>query len=187
MGVQDSRPLAADEPEQIGQDSRVEPAVSEANRVDAVAPQVRRGLVLRPDADQARLETGGVESGEPPGEQARDPVRARAADAELVAQVEHPDLLRQGPLGDGDRCGWRYAPGWIRTTDPQLRRLLLYPTELRAHLRTSRTHYSNPAPATASPSGKPPPAPRRMVGFRTHFKEIRCFDSVRCCSGLCSA
>src|SRR5690242_7967199 len=24
------------------------------------------------------------------------------------------------------------APGWIRTTDPQLRRLLLYPTELRA-------------------------------------------------------
>jgi hypothetical protein len=24
------------------------------------------------------------------------------------------------------------APWWIRTTDPQLRRLLLYPTELRA-------------------------------------------------------
>ena len=26
----------------------------------------------------------------------------------------------------------RNAPGWIRTTDPQLRRLMLYPTELRA-------------------------------------------------------
>jgi hypothetical protein len=26
------------------------------------------------------------------------------------------------------------APWWIRTTDPQLRRLLLYPTELRAPL-----------------------------------------------------
>jgi hypothetical protein len=26
----------------------------------------------------------------------------------------------------------RSAPGWTRTTDPQLRRLLLYPTELRA-------------------------------------------------------
>jgi hypothetical protein len=27
---------------------------------------------------------------------------------------------------------WGGAPWWIRTTDPQLRRLLLYPTELRA-------------------------------------------------------
>jgi hypothetical protein len=27
------------------------------------------------------------------------------------------------------------APWWIRTTDPQLRRLLLYPTELRAPIR----------------------------------------------------
>jgi hypothetical protein len=25
------------------------------------------------------------------------------------------------------------APGWTRTSDPQLRRLLLYPPELRAH------------------------------------------------------
>ena len=24
-------------------------------------------------------------------------------------------------------------PGWTRTNDPQLRRLMLYPTELRAH------------------------------------------------------
>ena len=24
-------------------------------------------------------------------------------------------------------------PGWTRTSDPQLRRLMLYPTELRAH------------------------------------------------------
>jgi hypothetical protein len=34
-----------------------------------------------------------------------------------------------GSLGD--------APGRIRTCDPQLRRLLLYPTELRALLRKS--------------------------------------------------
>ena len=26
------------------------------------------------------------------------------------------------------------APGWNRTNDPQLRRLMLYPTELRAHV-----------------------------------------------------
>jgi hypothetical protein len=26
------------------------------------------------------------------------------------------------------------APGWNRTNDPQLRRLMLYPTELRAHI-----------------------------------------------------
>lgn len=28
---------------------------------------------------------------------------------------------------------WYGAPGWNRTSDPQLRRLMLYPTELRAH------------------------------------------------------
>lgn len=30
------------------------------------------------------------------------------------------------------------TPEWIRTTGPQLRRLLLYPAELRAHNRTSK-------------------------------------------------
>jgi hypothetical protein len=30
------------------------------------------------------------------------------------------------------------APYWIRTSDPQLRRLLLYPTELRAQLKGQR-------------------------------------------------
>ena len=111
---------------------RVEPAVAETDRVEAVPPQVGGGLVLRPDADQARLETRGVEAGEPPGEQTRDAVRARAAHAKFVAQVEYPDLLRQGPSMTGDRRVWGHAPGWTRTTDPQLRRLLLYPTELRA-------------------------------------------------------
>ena len=28
------------------------------------------------------------------------------------------------------------APGWNRTSDPELRRLVLYPTELRAHVLT---------------------------------------------------
>ena len=28
-------------------------------------------------------------------------------------------------------CG---RPGWTRTSDPQLRRLMLYPPELRAHI-----------------------------------------------------
>ena len=31
------------------------------------------------------------------------------------------------------------APGWNRTSDPQLRRLMLYPTELRARARNSIT------------------------------------------------
>src|SRR5215213_3703448 len=43
---------------------------------------------------------------------------ARVADYYHSPRREH---LRRG-----------HAPGWIRTTDPQLRRLLLYPTELRA-------------------------------------------------------
>ena len=59
-------------------------------------------------------------------------MRARAAHTELVAQVEHTDLLRQGPLAAENDVNGGHAPGWIRTTDPQLRRLLLYPTELRA-------------------------------------------------------
>ena len=29
------------------------------------------------------------------------------------------------------------APGWNRTSDPQLRRLMLYPTELRARLEVN--------------------------------------------------
>ena len=32
------------------------------------------------------------------------------------------------------------APGWNRTSDPQLRRLMLYPTELRAHSIYSITY-----------------------------------------------
>src|SRR5258705_407360 len=37
----------------------------------------------------------------------------------------------RGALRGAARSG-ESAPGWTRTTDPQLRRLLLYPTELRA-------------------------------------------------------
>jgi hypothetical protein len=33
---------------------------------------------------------------------------------------------------EGAKAG---APGWNRTSDPQLRRLMLYPTELRAHAK----------------------------------------------------
>jgi hypothetical protein len=33
------------------------------------------------------------------------------------------------------------TPEWIRTTDPQLRRLLLYPTELRAQIKLSMFNY----------------------------------------------
>ena len=36
------------------------------------------------------------------------------------------------------------APWWIRTTDPQLRRLLLYPTELRAQSQSARGRHSTP-------------------------------------------
>ncbi len=32
------------------------------------------------------------------------------------------------------------APGWNRTSDPQLRRLMLYPTELRARVGKTRTY-----------------------------------------------
>ena len=49
-------------------------------------------------------------------------------------------------------------PDWIRTNDPQLRRLLLYPTELRRHFCTedgSRTHTSLTAQRILSPSCLP--------------------------------
>ncbi len=37
------------------------------------------------------------------------------------------------PTDDAVVLSWGSgAPGWIRTTDPKLRRLVLYPTELRA-------------------------------------------------------
>src|SRR3954449_159375 len=46
------------------------------------------------------------------------------------------------------------APGWTRTTDPQLRRLLLYPAELRARgrrlgrLRSDAGSYDGPGAAS---------------------------------------
>ena len=57
----------------------------------------------------------------------------------VITQIMHQmaDIIQQCR---SDQCAeWRQLPGpgdgapwWIRTTDPQLRRLLLYPTELRA-------------------------------------------------------
>ena len=32
-------------------------------------------------------------------------------------------------------------PVWIRTKDPQLRRLMLYPAELRDHFRFAKIHF----------------------------------------------
>jgi hypothetical protein len=41
------------------------------------------------------------------------------------------------------------APGEIRTPDPQVRSLMLYPTELRAHLENKHVIDNEPVRATA--------------------------------------
>jgi hypothetical protein len=45
----------------------------------------------------------------------------------------------------GDVSG---GPGWNRTSNPQLRRLMLYPIELRAHMRRERIAIATLAMAT---------------------------------------
>jgi hypothetical protein len=47
-------------------------------------------------------------------------------------------LLKSGKIGD---------PGWTRTTDLQLRRLLLYPAELRGHRRNGGADWRSGASA----------------------------------------
>ena len=58
-------------------------------------------------------------------------------------------------------------PGAIRTLDPQLRRLLLYPTELRDH------------PYIASPWGQSPKANAKLVIFDGYSKFISKFFAVQ--------
>jgi hypothetical protein len=55
---------------------------------------------------------------------------------------------------------WRESggPGWNRTSNPQLRRLMLYPIELRAHRRRERIAIATLAMATL------PVSMREMVG-----------------------
>ena len=49
---------------------------------------------------------------------------------------------RQGPLdlAGGEEGG---DPGWIRTSDPQLRRLMLYPAELRDRFKAESSLLKN--------------------------------------------
>src|SRR5208337_1834349 len=56
----------------------------------------------------------------------------------------YPMCLLSGVLDFG-------APWWIRTTDPQLRRLLLYPTELRAPIRHTVSSPATPEPTHTRP------------------------------------
>ena len=49
-------------------------------------------------------------------------------DAEGLHQLRRLEHVTAKALKDGD-------PGWIRTSDPQLRRLMLYPAELRGRRR----------------------------------------------------
>jgi hypothetical protein len=56
-----------------------------------------------------------------------------------MKQQEHWRVLSAGDNEERLRLksrrnerAWFGAPGWNRTSDPQLRRLMLYPTELRA-------------------------------------------------------
>jgi hypothetical protein len=57
------------------------------------------------------------------------------------------------------------APGWTRTSGPELRRLVLYPPELRA-----RCVYGSAEPRT--PNAPPDLARRRTTRFRPHFRSL---------------
>ena len=85
VGVQDVRPIPADQGEQVGGDPGTESVPAQTQGSEALALQVGRGLIRRADADQAELELGAIEPGEPPAEQPGHAVGARAPDPELVA------------------------------------------------------------------------------------------------------
>ncbi len=65
------------------------------------------------------------------------------------------------------------APWWTRTTDPQLRRLLLYPAELRAQLHTLRRL------ARLRPHLQPAIAKIIRIGLRRHTPLLRQLEIVR--------
>jgi hypothetical protein len=62
-------------------------------------------------------------------------LQTRAVSALGFSQVSFPPIELAQILG---------APGWNRTSDPQLRRLMLYPTELRAHSEKQGLTFSAP-------------------------------------------
>jgi hypothetical protein len=59
----------------------------------------------------------------------REANTTRKKSGEGVPALQNEDVTR---MGDAMVVVGVSAPGWTRTTDPQLRRLLLYPAELRA-------------------------------------------------------
>src|SRR5207244_12046252 len=93
----------AHQPQEIGHDGGAEPTASEAQGIESLSLQVSRRGVFGADAHEADLEARGVEPGKPPREQARHAVGAGPADAELVAQVEDPDLFGQGQIHSSRR------------------------------------------------------------------------------------
>lgn len=105
VGVQEVWALAPDEGEQVRHRRRTEGAPPQAQRFQPLAPQIIGPRILGPDADETGFEPGGIETGEPPGEQARHAVGPGTADPELVAQVKHADSFGhphlRSPSGHG--------------------------------------------------------------------------------------
>ena len=96
----------------------------------------------------------------------RAPLRAerRISNRNSVLAVQGLGGVFRGEFGDG-------APGEIRTPDPQIRSLVLYPAELRA--REGR----EPRQAAArwqAPRRKPPMPIRRRPPWRSHSGKVRC-------------
>ena len=79
------------------------------------------------EADGSRSRTGSKSGKKPKGRLDEDRGRATASET----KAERPPALAEGRSESGDS-------GAVRTRDPQLRRLLLYPTELRNRSDTAK-------------------------------------------------
>ncbi|MCU1245665.1 MAG: hypothetical protein JWN02_1575 [Acidobacteria bacterium] len=86
---------------------------------------------------------------------------------QLLAHIEYRVIGKVG------------VPGWNRTSDPQLRRLLLYPTELRGHAWEATGVESEPLLSRDSPATAPLNANRPPGHFAPLSKECSHLSSAR--------
>ena len=145
-----------------------------SRRPGAVRVGLRPGLLLSAARPHVRRAERGEGSRQPPRPCGRGAARAVAGIPAWVAaslRVEAAVPAARGPaarlhqLGAGWRSRRRNAPGANRTPDPQLRRLLLYPTELLAPTESGVRRDRHFFPQCVEWSGRAdsngrPPAPK---------------------------
>jgi hypothetical protein len=122
------------------------------NAVERLGPSITLKAFVKQARKRMRIQSGGLSP--------RPPVRTRPAQGgcegssgrggrkacSCARSPPHPAQKRQGLSRQGLECPvfGNGAPGTIRTSDPQIRSLMLYPAELRA--RFSRDHVGQNPP-----------------------------------------